>query len=153
ITKMSHLHFVAASEYRERVIQLGEQPERVFLVGGLGVDAIKRVRLLDRPALEASLDFRLGARNLLITFHPVTLDAAGSIGQMTELLAALDQFADVRLIFTLPNADPEGLELSAMLERHVAGRGNACLFPSLGQLRYLSCLQFVDGVVGNSSSG
>ncbi len=108
ITKMSHLHFVAAEEYRKRVIQLGEHPERVFLVGGLGVDSIKKLTLLDRAALEASLGFELGRRNLLVTFHPVTLDNQTSAQQMAELLAALDTWEDTHLIFTMPNADTDG---------------------------------------------
>jgi GDP/UDP-N,N'-diacetylbacillosamine 2-epimerase (hydrolysing) len=153
ITKMSHLHFVAAEEYRRRVIQLGEDPQRVFLVGGLGAEGIRRVKLLDRPALEASLGITLGRRNLLITFHPATLDAEGAVRQMSELLAALDGLAEVQLIFTMPNADTEGRALAAMVEQFVAGRANAHCFSSLGQVRYLSCLRFVDGVVGNSSSG
>jgi GDP/UDP-N,N'-diacetylbacillosamine 2-epimerase (hydrolysing) len=153
ITKMSHLHFVAAAEYRRRVIQLGEQPDRVFLVGGLGIDNIKRLRLLDRDALEESLGFKLGVRNLLITFHPVTLENAASAQQMHELLAALEQLHDTHLIFTMPNADTEGRELIDMVRRFVAGHSNASAFTSLGQIRYLSCMRHVDGVVGNSSSG
>ncbi len=153
ITKMSHLHFVGAEPYRQRVMQLGEQPDRVFLVGGLGVDAIKRVPLLDRTRLEAALDFHLGPRNLLVTFHPVTLEAGSSARQMAELLAALHDLEDTRLIFTLPNADTGGRELMSMVESFVAAHPNARAYPSLGQQRYLSCLQFVDGVVGNSSSG
>ena len=153
ITKMSHLHFVAAEDYRRRVIQLGENPERVFLVGGLGIDAIKRIKLLDRDALEAALDFKLGRRNLLVTFHPVTLDGSKSNQQMEELLAALDELADTNLIFTMPNADTGGRELAGMVERFVATHSNARLYASLGQLRYLSCMKYMDGVVGNSSSG
>lgn len=154
ITKMSHLHFVAADEYRQRVIQLGEQPERVFNVGGMGIDAIKRIKLLSREELEESIDFSLGDKNLLVTFHPVTLEAgASSIAQMTELLAALDQLDDTRLIFTLPNSDTGGRGLSAMVREFVESHPNACVFSSLGQLRYFSCLAQVDGVVGNSSSG
>jgi GDP/UDP-N,N'-diacetylbacillosamine 2-epimerase (hydrolysing) len=153
ITKMSHLHFVAAEEYRQRVIRLGEHPQRVFLVGGLGADAVRKVRLLERPALETSLGIKLAARSLLITFHPVTLDEKSSLRQMTELLAALDGLADVQLIFTMPNADTEGRALCDMVQRYVNGRSNAHVFTSLGQLRYLSCLRFVNGVVGNSSSG
>lgn len=153
ITKMSHLHFVAAEEYRQRVIQLGEKPERVFLVGGLGIDAIKRTALLDREALEASLNFRLGAKNLLITFHPVTLESQSSAQQMAELLAALGQLQDTHLIFTMPNADTGSRELARMVEDFVATHPNARTYASLGQLRYLSCVQQVDGVVGNSSSG
>jgi GDP/UDP-N,N'-diacetylbacillosamine 2-epimerase (hydrolysing) len=153
ITKMSHLHFVAAEDYRRRVIQLGEQPETVHLVGGLGIDNIRRLELLERSALEASLDFELGAKNLLITFHPVTLDDARSQEQMTELLGALDDLPDTHLIFTLPNADNDGRMLIEMVEQYVAGRANARAYTSLGQLRYLSCIAHVDGVVGNSSSG
>ncbi len=153
ITKMSHLHFVGAEPYRQRVVQLGEQPDRVFLVGGLGVDTIRRVPLLDKPSLEAALDFPLGSRNLLVTFHPVTLEASSSARQMAELLTALEGLDDTRLIFTLPNADTGGRELMAMVEAFVARHPHARAFTSLGQQRYLSCLQFVDGVIGNSSSG
>ncbi|WP_442763676.1 UDP-N-acetylglucosamine 2-epimerase [Malikia spinosa] len=153
ITKMSHLHFVAAEDYRRRVIQLGEQPERVFLVGGLGIDAIQRITLLDRGALEASLDFKLGRRNLLITFHPVTLEGQSSGQQMAELLAALGELDDTHLIFTMPNADTGGRELATMVDTFVATHPNARVYSSLGQLRYLSCMKFVDAVVGNSSSG
>jgi GDP/UDP-N,N'-diacetylbacillosamine 2-epimerase (hydrolysing) len=153
ITKMSHLHFVAAEEYRQRVIQLGEQPERVFLVGGLGIDSIKRLNLLDRAELEASLDFKLGQKNLLITFHPVTLETATAVDQMEELLAALTELKNTQLIFTLPNADTYGRALIKMVEQFVAQHPNARAYTSLGQLRYLSCIAQVDGVVGNSSSG
>jgi GDP/UDP-N,N'-diacetylbacillosamine 2-epimerase (hydrolysing) len=153
ITKMSQLHFVAAEDYRRRVIQLGEQPERVFMVGGLGIDNIKRLTLLDRAALEASLDFKLGNNSLLITFHPVTLESATAAAQMAELLAALAELPDTRLIFTLPNADTDGRALIGMVEQFVAGHPNARAYTSLGQLRYLSCIAHVDGVVGNSSSG
>jgi GDP/UDP-N,N'-diacetylbacillosamine 2-epimerase (hydrolysing) len=153
ITKMSHLHFVAAEEYRKRVIQLGEQPEQVFLVGGLGIDAIKRTTLMTREALEASLNFAFGPRNLLITFHPVTLECQSSAHQMSELLKALDGLQGTHLIFTMPNADTGGRELTAMVDAFVATHPNARAYSSLGQLRYLSCMHFVDGVVGNSSSG
>lgn len=153
ITKMSHLHFVATDEYRRRVIQLGEQPERVFTVGGLGIDNIRRLKLLDRPALEASLGFALKPRTLLITFHPVTLENTTSGAQMAELLAALDGCKDTTLLFTLPNADTDSRVLIDMIEKYAAAREDAHAVTSLGQLRYLSCLRFVDGVVGNSSSG
>lgn len=153
ITKMAHLHFVAAEEYRRRVIQLGEQPERVFLVGGLGIDNIKRLQLLDRTALEESLDFKFGPKNLLITFHPVTLETATAEAQLAELLAALAALEDTHLIFTMPNADTDGRKLIAMVNAFVAQNANARAYTSLGQLRYLSCIAQVDGVVGNSSSG
>ncbi len=153
ITKMSHLHFVGTTEYERRVIQLGENPERVFMVGGLGVDAIKRTCLLNQKKLEESLGFRLGRRNLMITFHPVTLEQSTSGRQMRELLAALGKLKDTRLIFTMPNADTGSDELVDMVEDFVASHPNSRAFPSLGHLRYLSCMSLMDGVVGNSSSG
>lgn len=153
ITKMSHIHFVAAEEYRRRVIQLGERPEHIFLVGGLGIDSIKRLKLLDRAELETSLGFRLGRRNLLITFHPVTLESATAAHQMEELLAALAQLQETELIFTLPNADTDSRALIRLLEQFAAQHANAHVFASIGQLRYLSCMAHIDGVVGNSSSG
>ena len=153
ISKMSHVHCVASEDYRRRVIQLGEQPERVYCVGGLGVDIIKNTRLLDRSDLEVSLDFKLKSRNLLVTFHPATLDGESPVDQMNELLAAVEGLGDTGLIFTLPNADSGGRELSAVLNAFVARHTNARAFTSLGQLRYLSCMAHCDGVVGNSSSG
>jgi len=153
ITKMSHLHFVAAEEYRDRVIQLGEQPEQIHLVGGLGVDAIKRIKLLNKADLEESLGFKFGKKNLLVTFHPVTLENASAQTQMEALLEALGQLEDTQLIFTMPNADTDGRVLMGQLKDFSTTHANAHLFTSLGHLRYLSCLQFVDGVVGNSSSG
>ena len=154
ITKMSHLHFVAAEEYRKRVIQLGENPDRVFQVGGLGIDNIHRLPLLSREALEEALDFSLGERNLLITFHPVTLEQNSSLKQMKELLTALKLQERTKLILTMPNADTEGRVLFGMIEEFVRQNPErAKAFTSLGQLRYLSCLQHVDAVIGNSSSG
>jgi GDP/UDP-N,N'-diacetylbacillosamine 2-epimerase (hydrolysing) len=153
ITKMSHMHFVAAEEYRQRVVQLGEQHERVFLVGGLGIDNIKRLQLLDRVALEASLNCKLKSKNLLITFHPVTLEPATAMDQMAELLAALAELKDTQLIFTLPNADTDGRTLIRMVHQFVALQPNAAVYTSLGQVHYLSCIAQFDGVVGNSSSG
>ena len=153
ITKMAHVHFVAADQYRSRVIQMGENPDRVFFVGGLGVDAIKRTKLLTRKELEASLDFKLGFRNLLITFHPVTLEHNTSEQQMVDLLAALDELEDTNLIFTMPNADTNGRALIKLVNAFCALRPRAKAFSSLGQLRYFSCVQHCDGVVGNSSSG
>jgi GDP/UDP-N,N'-diacetylbacillosamine 2-epimerase (hydrolysing) len=122
-------------------------------VGGLGIDSIKRLKLLDRAELEASLDFKLGQKNLLITFHPVTLEKATAVDQMVELLAALAELKNTHLIFTLPNADTDGRALMKMVGQFVAQHPNARAYTSLGQLRYLSCIAQVDGVVGNSSSG
>ncbi|WP_423607182.1 UDP-N-acetylglucosamine 2-epimerase [Sphingomonas sp. MS122] len=154
VTKMSHLHFTAAAPYRDRVIQLGEAPERVFLVGGLGIDAIKGLKLLDRAELEGQLDLEFGARNLMVTFHPPTLEPGEAAAQMQALLDALDSLGpETHLLFTMPNADTGGRELAAMVDRFVAARPHARVFTSLGQLRYLSCMRLMDGVVGNSSSG
>ena len=154
ITKMSHLHFVAATEYRRRVIQLGEHPERVFNVGGMGIDAVKRIKLLKRNELERSLDFTFGESNLLITFHPVTLEGdASSAAQMRALLTALNELENTSLIFTMPNADTGGRGLAALVQNFVEKRRSAKVYTSLGQLRYFSTLSQVDGVVGNSSSG
>jgi UDP-hydrolysing UDP-N-acetyl-D-glucosamine 2-epimerase len=154
VTKMAHLHFVAAAPYRDRVIQLGEAPERVFLVGGLGIDAIHRLDLLDRDKLEKALGFMLGEHNLLITFHPPTLERDQATQQMQALLDALDSLAtETRLIFTMPNADAGGRELKAMVDSFVESRPNARAFTSLGQHLYLSCMRHMDAVVGNSSSG
>lgn len=153
ITKMAHLHFVAAEEYRRRVIQLGEHPDTVFLVGGLGVDSIGKLTLLDRAAVEATLGFEMGRKNLLVTFHPPTLDAPSPAAQMDELLAALATLEDTHLIFTMPNADTHGRVLFDMIEQFVARHAHARAFTSLGQLVYLSCVRQVDAVIGNSSSG
>lgn len=153
ISKMSQLHFVATEEYRKRVIQLGENPKNVFTVGGLGIDSIKKMPLLSKKELESQLGFKIGEKSLLITFHPVTLDAESPEQQMSELLAALSHLHHTTLIFTMPNADTGGLALINMIEEFVKKNDNAKAFTSLGQLRYLSCLSHIDGVVGNSSSG
>jgi GDP/UDP-N,N'-diacetylbacillosamine 2-epimerase (hydrolysing) len=153
ITKMAHFHFVAAKEYRQRVIQLGEHPERVFQVGGLGIDCINKLKLLDLVTLESSLDFKLGPKNLLVTFHPVTLEKGTSEKHMNELLASLEILKDTHLIFTMPNSDTDGRILFKMIEEFVVRHTNAKAFTSLGQLRYFSCIKHFDGVIGNSSSG
>jgi len=153
VSKMSHLHFVAAEEYRVRVIQLGEAPEKIYLVGGLGVDSIKRTQLLGKEELEQAIDFRFGKKNLMVTFHPETLGGRSSAEQMQALLDALALRQDISVIFSLPNADNDGRVMSQLIEAHVARFPNAKAYKSLGQQNYLSTLQFVDGVLGNSSSG
>lgn len=153
ITKMSHLHFVAAAAYWDRVIQLGEQPASVHLVGGLGVDNLLDLQLLDRAELGKSLGFELRDRNLLVTFHPVTLSGGSSAAQMDELLDALDAFPDHGILFTMPNADPDSRELAKRVEAFAARRVNVRVFVSMGYQRYLSCMKVADAVVGNSSSG
>ncbi|RYF07940.1 MAG: UDP-N-acetylglucosamine 2-epimerase (hydrolyzing) [Oxalobacteraceae bacterium] len=154
VTKMAQLHFVAARPYRDRVVQLGEAPERVFEVGGLGVDAIGRVERLSRGELERDLGIDLGGRNLLVTFHPVTLEPDAVTAQFTTLLDALDACEpDATLIFTMPNADTGGRELMQIIDSYVAASLRAHAFASLGQRRYFSLLAQVDAVIGNSSSG
>ena len=103
ITKMSNLHFVAAEEYRKRVIQLGEHPETVFRVGALGVENIRKREFLDKEKLESAFDFIFGKKNLLVTFHPLSLDAI-LLKTNLKLLDALN-FKNILLIFTMPNAD------------------------------------------------
>ena len=153
ITKFSHLHFVGNEEYRKRVIQLGENPKTAFNVGGLGVDAISNINLLSRSELENSLEIKFKNKNLLITFHPVTLEKNTSSTQMSELLDALSDLEDTCLIFTMPNADTDSRIIFELIESFVSRNKNAHVFTSLGQLRYLSCIAQVDAVVGNSSSG
>jgi GDP/UDP-N,N'-diacetylbacillosamine 2-epimerase (hydrolysing) len=153
ITKMSHLHFVAAQEYRNRVMQLGENSNFIYVVGGLGVDAISKVKLLSREDLETDLKLKFRKKNLLITFHPVTLENGTAKKQMEELLLSLSRLENTTLIFTMSNADSGGRQLIKSVQDFVASHENAHAFESLGYLRYISCLALVDGVVGNSSSG
>lgn len=153
ITKMSHLHFVATHEYRNRVIQLGEDPNKVFVVGGFGVDAIDEATLLKKESIEKKLGFKFLERNLLVTFHPTTLEKKSATDQLHELLSALSNFEDIRLIFTYANADPQGLLINNLLNDYVLTNKNAIIFSTLGGRMYHSILKQVDGVVGNSSSG
>ena len=152
ITKMSHLHFVATKEYKQRVIQLGEEPNRVYSVGGLGVDSIAHTKLLTRKELEKEINFKLGKRNLLATFHPVTLEKKSEL-QMIELLAALAKLKNTKILFTMPNSDPEGMKLRKLIENFCDQNDNVFFYKSLGQLRYFSCIKHFDGLIGNSSSG
>ena len=153
ISKMSSLHFVAAEEYKKRLIQLGENPKNVYLAGGLGVDSIKRHKLLNKQELENKLNIKFLDKSLLITFHPVTLDIESSELQFKELLEALSNLKDTTIIFTMPNADNGGRKLINMVEEFVFENKNARAFISLGQILYFSCISNMDGVVGNSSSG
>ena len=153
ITKFSHLHFTSTEIYRKRVIQLGEQPETVFNVGAIGLDAIKKLPLLDRTAFEESIDFKLKKKNVLITYHPVTLEKP-PIQTFENILTAVDELGDTGLIFTHANSDKNGRIINKMITEYVeTHKDKAVAFKSLGQLRYLSALQFVDFVIGNSSSG
>lgn len=153
VTKMSSLHFTSCEEYRHRVIQMGEHPSRVFDVGSLGVENIKAVPLMTKYELEASLDFKIDKQTILVTYHPVTLggDPAKDI---REFLDALDQFNDLKVIFTMPNSDTGRDAIALAVENYVEKHSNrAKAYTSLGLKRYLSTLQFVKAAVGNSSSG
>jgi UDP-N-acetylglucosamine 2-epimerase (non-hydrolysing)/GDP/UDP-N,N'-diacetylbacillosamine 2-epimerase (hydrolysing) len=154
LTKMAHLHFVAAEPYRQRVIQLGEHPGRVFNFGATAVDNIVKLNLLNRSDFEKAIDFKLGNKTFLITYHPATLDKNGPQKAVYELLKALDNFPDAKVIFTKPNADTSGRIIIKIIEEYAERQKDRVkVFTSLGQLRYLSALKHVDVVIGNSSSG
>ena len=154
ITKFSHLHFTSTEAYRKRVIQLGEQPEMVFNVGAIGLDAVKKLKLLNKEEFENSIGFKLKKRNVLITYHPVTLEKEAPIQTFENILQALDELSETGLIFTHANSDKNGRVINKMITEYVEiHKDKAVAFKSLGQLRYLSALQFVDFVIGNSSSG
>lgn len=153
LTKMSHLHFTASTEYRNRVIQLGEDPKRVFNVGGLGIDNIKKLPLFNKTEFEKSINFKLAKKNILVTFHPVTLEGNSAEKQFKELLNSFDKLKKTNIIFTKANSDTNGRIINKMIDNYVLKNKNTISFTSLGQLRYLSALKFVDIVIGNSSSG
>lgn len=154
ITKMAHLHFAAAEPYRKRIIQLGEHPERVYNVGAPGLDNIKKLNLLDEQQFEESTGFRLSELNFLVTYHPVTATKQDNEISILNLLEALDDFPDARIIFTKANADADGRIINHWIDRYVAKNANRTIaFDSLGQVRYLSAIKHVQVVIGNSSSG
>ena len=154
VTKMSQLHFVAAEPYRKRVVQLGERPETVHNVGGLGIENVKRLRLLERGELEENIGFSLGETSFMVTYHPATLGQLPPAVAMQALLDALDRFPQAQVIITKPNSDTDGRTLADMVDRYAESRkGRVAVFTSMGQLRYLSALRQVDAVIGNSSSG
>jgi GDP/UDP-N,N'-diacetylbacillosamine 2-epimerase (hydrolysing) len=154
LTKMSQIHFACTEEYRNRIIQLGELPSNVYNVGGLGIENINKLDLLDREAFEDSINYKLKENNYLVTFHPVTLDDASAETQFSALIDALDKLDDSLIIFTKPNADNEGRIIIKLIDEYVSKNKNkAVTFTSLGQLRYLSAIPFMTAVVGNSSSG
>lgn len=154
ITKMSHLHFTATEEYKNRVIQLGEHPDRVFNVGGMGIENIKRLKLLTKEEFEKSINFTLNNKNILVTFHPATLEKSTAKDQFQELLDVIDELKDTNIIFTKANSDTDGKVINQIIDEYVAKNSHKSVgFTSLGQLRYLSALQYIDAMVGNSSSG
>ena len=154
ITKMSHLHFTATEDYRKRVIQLGELPEKVFNTGAIGIDNIKQITLLSRPEFEECIDFSIGDKSLLVTFHPVTLENRSAEQQCKNLLSVLSKYTDYKIIFTLPNSDTDGRVIIQLINEYVKTHDKqAIVVSSLGKLRYLSALKHVTAVIGNSSSG
>lgn len=154
VTKLSHLHFTSTEIYKQRVIQLGEDPTRVFNVGSLGVENSKKVQLLNREDFEKSIGFQLGEKNLLVTYHPQTISKLTPKEQFQALLDALDQFDNIKIVFTKANADEGGKIINRMIDDYVAKNLHRSIaFSSLGQLRYFNAIRYVDAVVGNSSSG
>ena len=154
ITKMSHLHFTATEEYSKRVIQLGEDSKRVFNVGGAGIENIKRLKLLTKMKFEKSINFKLKKKNVLVTFHPVTLEVKTSKKHFQELLNSIEELEDTNIIFTKANSDADGKIINQMIDKYISKNSDKSIgVASLGQLNYLSALQYVDFVIGNSSSG
>ena len=154
ITKMSHVHFTSTDKYRNRVIQLGEHPNRVFNVGAAGIDNIVRLQLLNKSQFQKEINFQLGKKNVLVTYHPVTLENRTAENQFQALLDVLAQEKTLKIIFTKANSDTNGRIINNMIDDFVIKyKDQSISFASMGQLRYLSALQFVDGVIGNSSSG
>lgn len=154
ITKMSQLHFTATEEYRKRVIQLGEQPQNVYNVGALGVENTKKINLLDKNRLEAEIGFEFKKSTIMVTYHPVTLEGMTSEKQFRNLLYVIDMHKEISVIFTKSNADADGRVINQMIDDYVAQNEERCKgYTSLGQVKYLSALQYCVAVVGNSSSG
>lgn len=154
ITKMSYLHFTSTEEYRRRVIQLGENPERVFCVGALGVENIKKINLMTKEELERSIHFEIDENTVIVTYHPVTLENNTVEEQFLNLLEVLDRNPKIRMIFTKANADTNGRIVNELIDKYAAQNSErACAFMSLGQKRYLSALKYCRIVIGNSSSG
>ena len=154
ITKMSYLHFTSTEQYRNRVIQLGENPERVFYVGALGVENIKKINLMTKEELERSIRFEIDENTVIVTYHPVTLENNTVEEQFLNLLEVLDRNPKIRMIFTKANADTNGRIVNELIDKYAAQNSErACAFMSLGQKRYLSALKYCRIVIGNSSSG
>ena len=154
ITKMSSLHFTSTEVYRKRVIQLGEQPDRVFYVGSLGAENLQQVSLMNKQDLEASLDFTFADSTIMVTYHPVTLGNRSPKDEIDDFLLALDAFPELKVLFTMPNSDQGGDVIRHAIEGYCRQNADRCsCYSSLGVHRYLSALQYVVAVVGNSSSG
>lgn len=154
ITKMSYLHFTSTEAYKDRVIQLGENPSKVFNVGAIGIESICSLKLLSKDELEAAINFKLTNKAAVVTFHPVSLENTTTESQFQNLLDALDCFEDMKIIFTKANADANGRIINSMIDDYVAiHKHKSVAFASMGQLKYLSALNSATIVIGNSSSG
>ena len=154
VTKMSQLHFPTTDDHRKRIIQLGEQPERVFNVGSLGVENIKKLPLMSKEEIEKEIGFKIADNTILVTYHPVTLGNRTAKDDIDDFIAALEERKDLRVIFTMPNSDTGGLFIVDAINNFVSRNANrAKAYKSLGVLRYLSVMKQVAAVVGNSSSG
>ncbi|CAK4070503.1 UDP-N-acetylglucosamine 2-epimerase [Vibrio sp. 16] len=154
ITKLSYLHGTSTEEYRQRVIQLGESPERVKNIGAIGLDHLKRASFMDTQELSESLNFSIDKPYFLVTYHPVTLGEEAPEESFQALLDALDTFPDHQVILTYPNADDGGRRIIPILEEYARSNPERVLaIPSLGQVRYLSAVKHAAAVIGNSSSG
>jgi GDP/UDP-N,N'-diacetylbacillosamine 2-epimerase (hydrolysing) len=153
ITKLSYLHFTSTDEYRKRVIQLGENPERVYNVGAIGIENILNENLLSRDELENELDINLLKSYAVVTFHPVTLENNSSEKQIESLLEVCKEYKSLDFIFTKANADAEGRIINQFIDRYARENENIFAFTSLGMRRYLSALKYCSMVIGNSSSG
>lgn len=153
VTKMSYLHFVGCEEYRRRVIQLGEDPERVFNYGDVGVENVLKTSLMSRAELEQSLKISLDQPYGVVTFHPVTTQISESISQVKELMDAISDAKDMQFIVTGANADVTGEKINTLWKELSEKSQNVKYFDSLGALRYLSAVKYAEFVMGNSSSG
>ena len=152
MTKLSHIHLVATEEYKKRVIQMGEEPWRVHNVGEIGLIGMKK-DLMTKEEFEKSINFKLNKKNILVTYHPETLNVDKIKNDFKEILNALSELKEINMIFTKSNADEGGRIINQMIDEFVKSRDNCIAFTSLGRKRYLSGLQFIDIVLGNSSSG
>jgi|TARA_B100001063_G_C16749190_1_gene549242 GDP/UDP-N,N'-diacetylbacillosamine 2-epimerase (hydrolysing) len=153
ITKMSHLHFVAAKDFKQRVIQLGEDKKNVFQVGALGLDGIENISLLNKKDTQELIDFKFKKINFLVTYHPVTLENNSSHKQFSQILKAFESWPEAGIIFTAPNHDHDSRVIFRLIESFAKKNKNVKFFESMGQLKYLSTMKHVDAVIGNSSSG
>ena len=154
ITKMSHLHFATTEKYKQRIIQLGEDPKTVFNFGAPGLDNLKKLPLLGRKKIEKKLKLKFNLRNILVAFHPITLQKNSTEKYFSQIIEALNGLKNTNLIFTKSNADVESRIINSMIDDYVSNnRKKSISFHSLGQINFLSCIKNCDIIIGNSSSG